>query len=176
MGSVYQTHKPSGGNDLYLRLKDGDKVKLRVVSEPVITVYKEGDRPRYAWVVFNRELGKPQVFNAGVSIYNQIADLTEEWGEPQKFDVVIKRTGSGLQDTEYSVVPVKTSNDLTKEELAEVEKIDLVQATKGKWLADYVEDNELPDPIDSTPRETVTDEELASLDKEAPTDWLKDVE
>lgn len=145
--NIYQQHKPSGGDDLYLRLKDGDKVKMRIVSEPAITLYKEGDRPRYAWVIYNRDLGKPQVYNSGVSVYSQIADLSEEWGEPTTFDITVKRTGSGMQDTEYSVVPVKTSEDLTRAELDEVGKIDLVQATKGRMLADYLQDKRLPSPI-----------------------------
>src|SRR5665213_4401394 len=107
MSNVYAKHQPQGGNDLYLRLKDGDKVKMRLASEPVITVYREGDKPRYAWIVWNREENKPQVFSSGVSIYGQIANLIEDWGSPSDFDITIKRTGSGMQDTEYAVVPVK---------------------------------------------------------------------
>lgn len=145
--SIYQQHQPQGGNDLYLKLKDGDKVKLRIASEPAITVFKEGDKPRYNWIVWNRELSKPQVYGAGVSVYGQIADLVEEWGEPTEFDITIKRTGSGMQDTEYSVVPVKTSAELTKTQQEEVDKIDLPKACKGKWLADYVKDGVLPAPL-----------------------------
>ena len=148
--SVYQDYKPSGGGE-YLKLKDGDKVKLRVASNPAISVYKEGDKPRYSWVVFNRDESKPQVYTAGISVYRQIADLTDEWGEPTEFDVTIKRTGSGMNDTEYSVVPVKTSVDLTKDELDEVKKVDLLQAIKGKWLADYADDAILPEPVSNEP-------------------------
>ena len=161
--SVYSEHQPGGGNDLYLKLKDGDKVKLRIASEPVITIYKKGDKPRYAWVVWNRDINKAQVYPSGVSVYSQIADLEEEWGSPDSFDITIKRTGAGMQDTEYSVVPVKNSDDLTKEEQAEVDKVDLVQATKGKWLAEYIEDRVLPEPkTDELPDEEVpphTDED-----------------
>lgn len=146
--SVYSQHKPDGSGDgLYLKLKDGDSYKLRVMSEPVITVYKEGDRPRYAWVVYNHDLKHVQVYQAGVSVYSQIAALVEDWGEPQSFDVRVKREGAGLQDTSYLVTPVKQSTEPPKEAVAEAEKIDLPQATKGKWLADYVEDGELPEPV-----------------------------
>lgn len=145
--SIYQQHKPSGSNDLYLRLKDGDKVKMRIASEPVITVYKTGDRPRYAWIVWNRDKDMPQVYASGVSVYSQIADLAEEWGDPTTFDITVKRTGSGIQDTEYSVVPIKQSVDLTGEQQAEIDKIDLPQATKGKWLKDYLQDEILPEPV-----------------------------
>lgn len=162
--SIYAEHKPSGGNDLYIKLQDGDKLKGRVASEPAISIYKDGDKPRYSWIIFVREfngksVNKPQILTKGISVYNGIADLVEDWGEPTQFDLTIKRTGSGLSDTEYSVNPVKESKDLTKDELAEIEKIDLPQAIKGKWLADYVDDNELPTPITNEPKadEVVTD-------------------
>lgn len=152
MSSIYDQHKPTGDNDLYLKVNDGDKVKLRVASEPAISVYKAGQKPRYSWVVFTREhngktVNKPQILTKGSSVYGGIANLVEEWGIPQEFDIVLKRVGATINDTEYSVTPVKQSDDLTKDQLAEIDKVDLLQATKGKWLADYVEDNELPEPI-----------------------------
>jgi len=152
--SIYSKHKPVGSTeDLYLKLKDGDAVKMRIYSEPVITLYKEGQRPRYAWTIINHNTKKPQVFNAGVSIFSQIADLTEEWGDPTEFDIIVRRKGSGMQDTEYSVVPVKNPTAPTKEQEAEADKIDLLNATKGKWLREYEEDGELPAPIYSEAEE-----------------------
>lgn len=146
--SIYTEHKPAGSSDgLFLKLTDGDSYKLRILSEPAITVYKEGDRPRYAWIVYNHDLKKPQIYGAGVSVYSQISALVEDWGEPTDFDIRIKREGSGLQDTSYLVTPVKQSTEPPKEALAEVEKIDLLQATKGRWLSDYVMDHTLPEPI-----------------------------
>lgn len=150
--SVYSKHQPEGSSDgLYLKLKDGDNYKLRIVSEPAITVYKEGDRPRYAWIVYNHDLKKAQVYGAGVSVYSQIAALIDDWGSPTSFDLRIKREGSGLQDTSYLVTPVKNSVEPPKEGIAEAEKINLAQASKGKMLADYVEDGKLPDPISNEP-------------------------
>lgn len=145
--SIYKSYRPGDTSELYLKLRDGDNVKLRIYSEPAIVVYKAGQRPRYAWVVINHENKRAQVFNGGVSIYNQIADLVEDWGSPTEFDIRIKRTGSGQFDTEYSVTPVKVPTAPTKEQEAEADKIDLLNATKGKWLADYLKDNTLPDPI-----------------------------
>lgn len=152
MDSIYKTHKPGGGDDLYIKLLDGDKIKGRVASEPAMSVYKPGDKPRYSWIIFVREkngkpVNRPQILTKGISVYNGIADLVEDWGSPTEFDLTIKRTGSGLNDTEYSVNPVKDSVDLTKDELAEVDKVNLIQATKGKWLQDYEEDRILPEPI-----------------------------
>lgn len=166
MSSVYQTHRPGGDNDLYLKLKDGDRVKMRITSEPAISVFKPGDKPRYSWVVWNREANKAQVYSAGISVYTAIADLTEEWGEPVEFDIVIKRTGSGMNDTSYSVTPVKKSDELTAAELEEVEKVDLLQAIKGKWLTDYVEDKVLPEPIMNTGKD-----EVVPMPEEMPADF-----
>lgn len=146
--SIYSDHKPGADDGLYLKLKDGDKVKLRIASEPACSTY-DGVKLRYAWIVWNRELNKPQVFSFGISIYSQVADLIDEWGEPTEFDVTVKRTGSGQMDTNYSVTPVKTSDDLTADQLKEVEKIDLPQAVKGRWLSDYVEDRIMPEVIPS---------------------------
>lgn len=162
--SIYSTHKPTGGDqELYLKLKDGDAVKMRIYSEPAITLYEEGQRPRYAWVIINHNNKKAQVFNAGVSIFSQIADLAEEWGDPTEFDITVRRKGSGMQDTEYSVVPVKNPTAPTKEQEAEADKIDLIGATKGKWLREYEEDGKLPDPLVQTV-EAPEPDEIAPVD------------
>lgn len=145
--SLYQQHRPGNSDDLYLKLSDGDAVKMRIFSKPVIIVYKEGQRPRYAWVVINHNNKKAQVYGAGVSVYSQIADLEQDWGEITEHDITIRRKGSGQFDTEYSVVPVKNSIAPTKEQEAEAEKIDLVGATKGKWLEDFITDGQLPEPV-----------------------------
>lgn len=166
MDSIYATYKPAGGGD-YLKLRDGDKIKLRIVSEPAISVYREGDKPRYSWVVWNRDEKKAQVYTAGISVYRQIADLTEEWGNPQDFDITIKRTGSGMQDTEYSVVPVKTSASLSDGEQEEVDKVDLLKASKGKWLSDYAQDAQLPAPVTDSP---AREESPPPNDEDAPQD------
>lgn len=169
--SIYSKHKPSGGSDLYIKLNDGDKIKGRIMSEPAISIYKQGDKPRYSWVVFVREfndkpVNKAQILTKGVSVYSGIGALVEDWGPPESFDVIFRRTGSGLNDTEYTVTPVKISVDLSEEQLDEVAKIDLVAAIKGKWLADFIEDNELPDPVTGEVVRATSDED--SLLNEAP--------
>ncbi len=152
MESIYKRHNPGNTSGLYLKLGDGDKVRMRITSAPAISVYKAGDKPRYSWIVWNRELKKPQIYSAGISVYRQIGDLEDEWGDPTEFDITIKRTGL-MMETEYSVVPVKTSTDLTPAEQDEVDKIDLPQAIKGKWLEDYAQDGELPPPVSDSPRD-----------------------
>lgn len=171
--SIYQDHRPGNTDDLFLKLLDGDKVKGRIVSEPAISVYTEGQRPRYSWVFFTRDkngkpVNKPQILTKGISIYNQIADLVEDWGDPNTFDITIKRTGSGLNDTEYSVVPVKESATISKVQQEEIDKIDLPGAIKGKWLREFMQDDRLPNPIVmSTQVDTV---EPMPGDEDAPID------
>lgn len=159
--SIYQQHKPTTGAGDFLKFKDGDSVKLRIASEPAISVYKLGDKPRYSWVVFNRDENKAQIMSLGVSVFRQIAALVEDWGEPTEFDVRIARSGVELA-TEYMVTPVKTSKDLTDEELDLVGKLDLLEKTKGKMLADYEKDGILPPPVSS--------ESAPINDAPAPTD------
>lgn len=146
MSSIYTDHKPEGGSGTFLKLKDGDKVQLRIASEPVVTLWKDGDKVRYGWGVWNRDLEKAQVFGAGVSIYNQIAELVDGWGEPTEFDITIKRSGSGLNDTEYFVAPVKESFGLNDSSQKAVDDLDLLKATGGKWLKDYAKDGIPPKP------------------------------
>lgn len=169
--SIYTTHNP-GGDDLFLRLKDGDKVKLRIYSEPAVVVFKRGQKLRYSWVVWNHDKKKAQVYNSGISVFQQIAALVEDWGEPTEFDISIARKGAGQFDTEYMVNPVKNSTAMTKEQEAEADKVDLIELTKGKWLADYEEDGQLPAPvIDELKREDV----VTDVDDADTEDLLKSV-
>lgn len=159
--SVYQQHQPEGSSDgLYLKLKDGDSPKLRILSDPIIKVYKEGDRPRYGWIVYNHDLKRAQIYEAGVSVYSQLAALIDDWGEPTSFDIRVKREGSTQLDTSYLVTPVKNSVEPPATALEEADKIDLIQATKGKLLSNYIKDGKLPDPVMANvkPDQAVTDD------------------
>lgn len=146
--SVYQTHIPASSGGDYLKLKDGQKVKLRIMSEPTISVYKAGDRPRYGWVVWNHTDQKAQFYITGISVYQQVANLVEDWGDPLSFDITIKREGAGMNDTSYSVAPVKNATEITLEQVALCDEKDIVAGSKGKWLADYDKDGILPPPAE----------------------------
>jgi hypothetical protein len=143
MNSIYITHKPAGGGDgLFLKLKSGDAVKMRIASPPAVydQSFTDDDgkvtvSTRYAWVVWNRNEERAQVFSQGKSVFNQLADLVPEWGEPDSYDITVKRTGEQLE-TRYSVTPAPKSVDLTTEQKAECAKIDLLAAVKGFWLSD----------------------------------------
>lgn len=148
--TIYQTHKPGGsGSDLFLRIKDGESVKLRIATNPAYYEQTFDDKTsgRYAWTVWNRADKKAQIFSGGVSIFNQLADLVEDWGDPKGFDITIKRTGEMLE-TRYSVTPAPKSIELTKEEQAECDKVELLKAVKGWWLGDEPDTDDAPAPSD----------------------------
>lgn len=137
--SIYKTYKPHEGGGLFLKINDGDSVKLRIFSEPAIytATYEDKDPvTRYAWIIWNRDEGKAQILAGGKSIFNQIADLVDDWGEPTEFDVNIKRTGTMLE-TRYSVNPLPKSDNLTEKEMDECAKIELLKAVKGYWLSEF---------------------------------------
>lgn len=161
--SIYATHKPAGGSGDYLKLKDGDKIKLRFASLPAVVTY-DGQKIRYQWVVYNRNEKKAQVYEAGAQVFGQLAALYEDWGEPTEFDVTVSRTGSGQFDTSYTVTPSPKSQDLTEDEKAAVAAVKFPGA-KSKWLSEVEEDGQLPETI-----QTKKDSDPGPSQEDAPID------
>jgi hypothetical protein len=163
--SIYETHKPSQGKGDYLKLKDGDRVKVRFVSEPAAVTY-DGEKIRYQWLVYNHNEKKAQTYEAGPQVFGQLADLYPEWGEPTKFDVTISRTGSGQFDTSYTVTPSPKSAPLTKDQAESVDAArENFPGSKAKWLSEIELDGVLPEPIiplDSRAEDSkeITDEDM----------------
>ena len=145
--SIYETHKPSQGGGDYLKLKDGDRVKVRFASEPAGITY-DGVKLRYQWVVYNHNDKKAQTYEAGAQVFGQLAELVTEWGEPTEFDVTISRTGSGQFDTSYTVTPSPKSAPLTKEQQEAVEDaLARFPGSKAKWLNEIEADGKFPEAI-----------------------------
>jgi hypothetical protein len=166
--SIYETHKPAQGKGDYLKLKDGDRVKVRFTSEPAVVTY-DGKRLRYQWVVFNRKDKKAQVYEAGSQVFGQLADLYPEWGEPTDFDVTISRSGSGQFDTSYTVTPSPKSMDLTAEEKALVDKaLENFPGSKSRWLSDVEADGRLPEALKPT---NESDEDTSLSDEDIPPEF-----
>jgi hypothetical protein len=154
--NVYTNHKPAGGTDgLFLDLKDGERARIRVASEPAISSneFKDPDTgeitltTRYSWVVWNRDEKRPQVLSKGASVFKQFAALVEDWDEPTQYDATIKREGTMLA-TRWTVTPSPKSEPLTKEEQAECDKVDLLKAVKGNWLRDFEDGGEQAAPLE----------------------------
>lgn len=137
---------------MFLDLKDGDKAKVRIASDPAISSneFKDAETgevtisTKYSWVVWNREESKAQVFSRGASIFRQLAALVDDWGEPTNYDCTIKRSGMGLA-TRWTITPTPKSDPLTKEEQAECDKVDLLKVVKGQWLKDFSQEDWVPD-------------------------------
>lgn len=148
MPSIYDTHKPSAGEGggLYLRIKDGETVKLRIASEPAI-FETEGEREgkttlstRYGWVVFNQDAKIAQIFQQSATFFKSIAALAqdEEWGDPQGYDIKVSRTGSGFNDTSYTVTPSANREPLDSEAKDAVKALDLLEKLKASPFSQRV--------------------------------------
>lgn len=146
--------QPDGGGGLFLKLADGEEVKVRIVSLPVIfeNEFKIGDEvslsTRFAFVIWNHEIDKAQIWQTNAATYGQqISPLLDddEYGDWRKYDMKIKRTGEKAQ-TRYHLRPGVKRYDLTEEQIAETDKIDIIttikksdSASKVMWLSDYRE-------------------------------------
>jgi hypothetical protein len=96
---------------------DGKRKPLRFRMDEKIPVDKIGDDPKHFWafVVWNYAEEKIQILEItqkGImkSIQSLVSD--EDWGDPKNYDLVVTRTGEGLE-TEYQVNP-KPKKELDK--------------------------------------------------------------
>lgn len=147
--SVYNDYKiPTQGGSL-LKIDDGQTVRLRIASEPAIyqNEYQGSLATRYAWIVWNVDEEAAQVFQQSATFYKMIATLAqdEDWGDPQTYGIKVKREGTGMETT-YQVMPSAAKNDLTDEQKAEINKIDLLvvlerlpSTSHVAWLADVLD-------------------------------------
>jgi hypothetical protein len=161
----------------YLRLQTGEN-KMRVVSAPSkielhweeaidgskkrivcigakCPICKKGKTPqiRFQVKVLDRADGEVKILECGKQIISAIKNyaVDPEYGDPTKYDIKIKKEGSG-RDTKYSILPSPNKGDLTEEELTKVEEsptiaeinkfksVDDIQAMQLKCLADSIAD------------------------------------
>jgi hypothetical protein len=164
----------SGGSGDILKLEDGKAVKIRVLGEPWVytSEYKDQISTRFALTVYNQTDSKAQILMIPRTAFGMIYDLVEnaDWGDPDSYDITIKRTGTGL-DTEYSVAPSpKTKLDADKQ--AEVESIILddvlsrLPSVKQAFALSQVTDMEMLLPKQTKKVET------KEADPEMPPDFL----
>ena len=135
----YQKKYTSGGGDnLFVRLQDGDKKKFRILSEAFYNLNEftnpDGEvtvSDRYAWVVWDYEEERCRIFNVGKMIFNAVADLAsdDDWGDPMTYDIKVERAGSGLE-TRYTVLPGAKS-DPTDEMTEKSLEVDITKIIKG---------------------------------------------
>ena len=136
-----------GGNVDFLKLKDGIN-QMRIVSTPAqISIHwekgidgqnkkvicpgsgcpicKAGKAPqlRYQIQVIDRTDGKVKVLEQGSTVFNAIKAyaVDPEYGDPSKYDIKIKKEGSG-RDTKYSVVASPNKSELNSDEQKAVQE------------------------------------------------------
>lgn len=148
MSDIYKTHVPqSGGGGLYLKITDGQTVKLRIVSEPAI--FESESQPdeqghtristRYGWLVWNQEEQTPHILQQSATFFKQLAGLAQddEYGDPTGYDIKVKRDGNGL-DTTYMITPSANRDPLGANAQKELSAIDLLEKLKASPYAQHV--------------------------------------
>jgi hypothetical protein len=127
---------PTSGGGKYLKIEDGQTVKVRILGYPVIFTKQfpgsENVSTRYAWVIFNQDTDEAQSFEQGITFFKKVQALSldPDWGDTSGYDVKITRMGTGTE-TEYTVNPSPNSKPLTKEQLEKVATINLEAMHEG---------------------------------------------
>lgn len=117
-----KTHASSGGGNSgrYFKLRDGDRHEVITLGEPVTkeVTWSDGRTSRrYCVAVYcTSSPAECQSFEFGPGIAK---DLAVENPKPGQTVVRLKRTGSGKEDTKYTVAEVRPA---TAEELAEAKR------------------------------------------------------
>lgn len=119
---------PSNGGDI-LKLESGKKYRLRIIGEPFVYQSEFNGNPstRYAMTVWNQEEKAAQILMLPAGAFREVlgyAQNVDDWGDPELYDFVIAKTGSGLE-TRYTLQPSPKKNDLPDEDKKAVEAIDL---------------------------------------------------
>lgn len=182
MANIYAMHKPenNSGGGMFLKLADGEQVKLRIASEPAI--FESESRPdeqgntristRYAWVVWNRDKNTAQIFEQSATFFKQVAAYAQDddYGDPLQYDLKVKREGTGLETT-YSVTPSPTKEPLGVKELDAVKNIDLIEKLSASpfyqrvsWLSEFEGKGNTPAPAPSKPKDEPSPEQRKAID------------
>lgn len=106
-----------GGGNHFLRLKDGDKVNVVCRGEIYefqtkwengkSLVVTEGGKPRFRMNAIVHEEGRfiSKIWEFGVKIYNQLADIHEVY-PLDKSKLRVSRIGSTKDNTTYNILPI----------------------------------------------------------------------
>ena len=170
-----------GGGGSFLKINDGETVKVRIVSDPVYfdNEYKGQLSARIAWVVWNHDEQKPQIWQTNGATYNSVKDLVadDEYGDPTEYDIKITRTGIE-QQTRYSVRPGAKRYSLEDDQLEQCNAIDIIAKIDRSeythhvmWLEEHREDKEPEDPEESGyAKAKAKRDEIAGENEEQPLD------
>src|SRR4030042_3691331 len=101
----------------------------------------------FGWVVLDRnDESKPKIFKGGTSIYLAIKGLAESkaWGDPQGYDIEIKRTEE--KPMYYSVTPLPEKSKISEAELKAIKEANLnleAEINGGKTTNTFGKDEEI---------------------------------
>lgn len=97
---------------------DGSKKRI-VCLGAGCPICKAGHVPqkKFQVLVIDRADGKLKILEGGNSIFRQIKDyaMDADYGDPSKYDIKIKKEGSG-RETKYTIVASPKKSELTQEE------------------------------------------------------------
>jgi hypothetical protein len=131
--------KPAIGTQYWKVNDDGSKTPVRLHTDETVPVDEVEDikdiKHFWAMVVYNYQAKQFQILVlTQATVQKAITELwgDKDWGDPKDYDIVINKTGSGMQGTKYAVIP-KPAKPLAKE-IAEAYKnyhADLEQLYSG---------------------------------------------
>lgn len=115
-----------GGSDI-LKPEPGKAYKIRIIGEPYVysSEFKGKSTVRIALTIYNQTDSVAQILMLSLTAFGGVFDLKEddEWGDPEAYDITMKRTGVDLE-TKYSFVPA-SKKPLEADKKTEVETISL---------------------------------------------------
>lgn len=152
-----------GGSGLFL---SEFPAKVRVLTtDPVVHMEEKYGTTKFAFVVWNHDLGKAQILDRGSSVAKAIQELhnDEDYGANiQKIDVKITTTGEG-KDTRYAVTPLPKAIELSTAQIQEAAAIDLTEKIKNGVRLSQASEKQSHKAM---PQSTVTDAAYDNTDIE----------
>jgi len=110
-------HEPETSGGVYLKMESGKQYRMRICGRPTRFYSKfqnnENASEKFAWPIILKTKNEDNTYKleakllqGGATIFNAIKAfvLSEDWGDPETYDIIIKRVGTGL-DTKYAVMP-----------------------------------------------------------------------
>lgn len=119
---------PSSGGDI-LKMESGKAYRVRIIGEPYVyqSEYEDKLSTRFAMTIWNQDEKAAQILLLPAGAFRTIlgyANNEEDWGDPEMYDFLVKKTGSGLE-TRYTIQPSPKKTPLQTNDKAAVAAIDL---------------------------------------------------
>lgn len=146
----------TGGSKNFVKLKDKESIEgiFRGDIHEFFVLWENGKskevtegtpeakfRFRINFVIKEGAVYVPKIFEQGLTVYNQLRELNNEYGL-DGIVVKVTRNGTGT-DTTYSTLPL-LKKALTKETLAHLETMELLPLTSQTKPAQEKADSEIP--------------------------------